>query len=92
MERLGLSKTACIVLLFYAATAITSLAQTFKTLVNFDGANGRLPVVSFAQGTDGVPYGTTVEGGANGAGTVFKVTAGGKLRSRCGQDPRYWRS
>jgi uncharacterized repeat protein (TIGR03803 family) len=31
------------------------------------------------QGTDGDLYGTTAEGGANGYGTVFKLTAGGKL-------------
>jgi uncharacterized repeat protein (TIGR03803 family) len=31
------------------------------------------------QGTDGDLYGTTAEGGANGYGTVFRLTTGGKL-------------
>jgi uncharacterized repeat protein (TIGR03803 family) len=79
MGRLGLSKTACVGFLFYAAKAISLPAQTFKTLVNFDQTNGRLAVASLVQGTDGNQYGTTAEGGANGVGTVFKVSATGKL-------------
>jgi uncharacterized repeat protein (TIGR03803 family) len=38
-----------------------------------DGAN---PVAALTQGTDGNPYGTTSYGGANGAGTVFRITDG----------------
>jgi uncharacterized repeat protein (TIGR03803 family) len=68
-------------LLLCAATAIVSGAQTFKTLVVFDGTNGGIPEASLIQGTDGDLYGTTQEGGAGGLneGTVFKITPAGKL-------------
>jgi uncharacterized repeat protein (TIGR03803 family) len=58
---------------------ITS-AGVFKNLHNFTcGADGCVPVAGLVQGTDGVFYGTTREGGANGDGTVFKITAAGAL-------------
>lgn len=76
-------RTTCAVFLLYVATAITSPAQTFKTLVSFDGTNGANPLnVSMVQGVDGNFYGTTSEGGAHGGtglGVVFKMTPAGKL-------------
>jgi uncharacterized repeat protein (TIGR03803 family) len=80
MGRLGWSERACTAFLICAATAIGLPAQTFTTLVNFDGTNGANPVyVSLVQGTDGNLYGTTLLGGANGYGLVFKVTPAGTL-------------
>jgi uncharacterized repeat protein (TIGR03803 family) len=67
-----------VALLFLAATAIPSSAQTFTTLLDFDGTNGESPS-ALVQGFDGKLYGTTFEGGANSGGTVFKVTTGGSL-------------
>jgi uncharacterized repeat protein (TIGR03803 family) len=64
---------------FFIATAIGSSAQTFKTLLNFDVTNGSLPSSVLVQGTDGNFYGTAAQGGANGDGTVFKITASGTL-------------
>ncbi|MGA2373285.1 MAG: choice-of-anchor tandem repeat GloVer-containing protein [Candidatus Korobacteraceae bacterium] len=49
------------------------------TLMNFDGANGSYPGAPLIQGTDGNFYGTTAKGGANGYGTVFKITPAGTL-------------
>lgn len=73
-------KTACAVSLLCAATAIASPAQTFTTLVNFNGANGAAPQPEgLVQGTDGNLYGTTLQGGANNSGTVFKMTPAGTL-------------
>jgi uncharacterized repeat protein (TIGR03803 family) len=78
-RQVGVSKS-CIVLLFWAATAIALPAQTFTTLVNFDGTNGVGPYFeSLVQGIDGNLYGTTAYGGANGDGTVFKVSETGTL-------------
>ena len=55
-------------------------AVKFKTLVNFDGADGSgqysFPPV---QGTDGNLFGTAFVGGANSDGTFFKMTPAGKL-------------
>jgi len=69
----------CLVLV---ATTIASLAQTFTTLVSFDGNNGQNPAyASLAQGLDGNLFGTTEFGGANGSGTVFEITPTGTLNS-----------
>jgi len=42
-------------------------------------ADGRSPIAGLAQGTDGNLYGTTVGGGVNNHGTIFKITLGGTL-------------
>ena len=70
--------TAC-VLMATAVAAVASPAQTFTVLVNFDLSNGANPVTSLVQGPDGKLYGTTGKGGANGDGTVFKITPEGAL-------------
>jgi uncharacterized repeat protein (TIGR03803 family) len=62
-------------------------AQTFTTLVNFDGANGAEPwYMSLVQGPDGSFYGTTAYGGSENicgrppvCGTIFKITSDGVL-------------
>jgi uncharacterized repeat protein (TIGR03803 family) len=64
----------------WLCASASSPAQTFTTLVNFNYANGANPYfLSLVQGTDGNLYGTTESGGANGEGTVFKVTPTGTL-------------
>ena len=74
------SKVACTIFVFCVAAVIASPAQTFKTLINFDGNNGfYTELMSLVQGTDGNFYGTTSRGGANDIGTVFKITSEGKL-------------
>ncbi len=64
----------------FVTTAIALPAQTFKSLVSFNVDNGAYPAsMSLVQGTDGNLYGTTPIGGANGFGTVFKMTPTGTL-------------
>lgn len=75
-NNLLIARLFCAVML--SATAVDSPAQTFKTLVAFDGANGLAPS-GLVQGTDGNLYGTTFSYGPNGAGTAFKVTPVGEL-------------
>lgn len=68
------------VLLLWAATAITSPAQNFESLVSFDKTNGATPFYApLVQAADGNLYGTTSRGGKYDAGTIFKMTTGGKL-------------
>ncbi len=77
-------RPAAAIFVLCVATAIASPAATkFKSLVSFDGANGRNPnLMSVVQGLDGNLYGTTEYGGANspcnsaqvGCGVVFKTT------------------
>ncbi len=62
------------------ATAISAPAQTFNSLMSFDGADGSNPYyVYLVQGTDGQLYGTTYSGGAYGYGSVFKVSTSGAV-------------
>src|SRR5215471_10946235 len=78
-------RAACIVFVFCAVAAISSLAaSTFTTVVNFKVTNGARPRhASLAQGFDGKLYGTTPGGGAHLYGTVF--TLSGPLYSFCAQ-------
>jgi uncharacterized repeat protein (TIGR03803 family) len=73
------SGKACGVLLFWAATVLALSAQTFTTLVSFDGTDNGDTNAGLVQGLNGDFYGTTVFGGASDDGTVFKVTPGGTL-------------
>jgi uncharacterized repeat protein (TIGR03803 family) len=61
---------------------ITS-SGTLTTLYNFCSqlrcADGAIPDAGLVQASDGNFYGTTEIGGANGSGTVFKITPGGML-------------
>jgi uncharacterized repeat protein (TIGR03803 family) len=41
------------------------------------GSDGEHPYAGVVQGTDGNFYGTTYQGGTNGLGTVYKITASG---------------
>jgi uncharacterized repeat protein (TIGR03803 family) len=68
-----------------ALPALVSPAQTFTTLVNFNGINGLQPsYIALVQGTDGNLYGTTSAGGVNsncqlGCGTIFEISPAGML-------------
>ncbi len=75
----GMLPKLCILFLFCFTTGAAAPAQTFKTLISFDGTNGSSPTRSLIQGRNGNLYGTTPTGGKNGEGTIFEITPEGKL-------------
>jgi YVTN family beta-propeller protein/uncharacterized repeat protein (TIGR03803 family) len=79
--RTATTALALAIMLVLAVLAIGSAqAQTFTTLASFDLTNGAHPYyMSLVQGTDGNFYGPTTEGGANGDGTLFRITPSGTL-------------
>jgi uncharacterized repeat protein (TIGR03803 family) len=98
MSKLNWWKTASLVFLLCAATALALPAQSLTSLSSFNGLNGENPYGSLVQGLDGSLYGTAWAGGANsdaiicpsGCGTVFKITAAGDLTTLydfCAQQP-----
>jgi uncharacterized repeat protein (TIGR03803 family) len=60
-------------------------------IYSFSGdADGFGPAAGLAQGTDGNFYGTTINGGANNAGTIYKISPSGTLTTLynfCSQTP-----
>jgi|HubBroStandDraft_1064217.scaffolds.fasta_scaffold20536_4 uncharacterized repeat protein (TIGR03803 family) len=77
------TRMACCVLMLGAATVAGLPSQTLTTLADFcytaHCINGANPEAGLVQATDGDLYGTTEGGGANGSGTVFKITPSGTL-------------
>jgi len=56
----------------------------FQSLYSFtNGNDGGYPQAGLVQGSDGNLYGTTCYGGANGSGTVFRLTTNGALTTLC---------
>jgi uncharacterized repeat protein (TIGR03803 family) len=54
----------------------------FTSLYSFTGtSDGANPYAALVQGSDGYFYGTTLTGGTNNYGTVFKISAAGALTS-----------
>jgi uncharacterized repeat protein (TIGR03803 family) len=80
MREISWWKTACAVCVLCAATAIALRAQTYTLLADFNGTNGGDPgYVTLVQGPDGNLWGTTIGGGPEAVGTVFKMTPTGTL-------------
>jgi uncharacterized repeat protein (TIGR03803 family) len=54
----------------------------FTSLYSFTGGNdGATPYAALVQASDGVLYGTTLNGGTNNIGTVYKITTNGVYNS-----------
>src|ERR1022692_1187444 len=88
LGKLSWGKRVYAVVVLCATTAIALPAQTFTTLHSFDGTDGDQPWAGLVQASNGDLYGTTVAGGANGGGTVFKIAPNGTettLYSLCAQ-------
>jgi uncharacterized repeat protein (TIGR03803 family) len=83
MRKLVLEKIACMVAVFCVAAAVASSAQTFTTLVKFNGTPQPANPSQLLAGIDGNIYGVTQAGGTNGTsstgGTFFRMTPAGKV-------------
>ena len=80
LSQLNRGRRAYAVFALCAATAMALPAQkTFTTLQSFDSTDGANPGAALVQATDGDFYGTASSQGANGGGTIFKVTLSGTL-------------
>lgn len=56
---------------------------TFSALTAGDNGDGAYPAAALTLSSDGAFYGTTSQGGANGSGTVFRITASGTFTTLC---------
>ena len=64
MKKLSEWRIGFALLVLCIASVVAAHAQTFQTLVNFNGHNGANPLyMSLVQGDDGNLYGTTQYGG-----------------------------
>jgi uncharacterized repeat protein (TIGR03803 family) len=79
LGKLNGCKRACAVSILCVVTTITLSARTFTTLHSFNGTDGANSYTGLVQGADGNFYGTTIDGGANAGGNIFKITPSGKL-------------
>lgn len=58
---------------------VACATEILSTLVSFNGTNGANPGAALVQSTDGNFYGTTVAGGANGYGVIFRTSPWGLM-------------
>ena len=62
---------------FKLAKTSTGYATAPTTVVSFNTTNGSYPFTGLLVDSSGILYGTTLNGGASGAGTVFELTGSG---------------
>ena len=63
----------------FKITAGGMLTTLYSFCSQTNCTDGAAPIAGLVQATNGIFYGTTYAGGANGFGTVFKITAAGNL-------------
>ncbi len=82
MRKMDACKFFALLVLVLAATSATTAAQIYTPLYDLGTNTGdpHSPQGHFAQARDGNLYNTSPSGGANGYGTVFQLTPGGKMK------------
>jgi uncharacterized repeat protein (TIGR03803 family) len=79
LSKLNSGIRMCGIFLLWAIAAVALPTQTFNTFHNFAGTDGASPAAAVVQAANGNLFGTTADGGANGDGTIFKITPNGTL-------------
>src|SRR5258708_5909718 len=82
MQSAKLRHSVIFLALLALAFATQVQAQTYTDLFDLDGTSHgcwRINPAAVAQGRDGNVYGTTISGGANGRGNIFKSTPTGTI-------------
>ena len=69
----SVAKLLCASFFFCAAMTVASRAQTFKTLLQFDGTDGGQGTTGLVQGLNGNLFGSTELNGKNRLGTLFEI-------------------
>src|SRR5580693_3683484 len=73
-------KQLLFMLTLLAGMQVAGAQTAFIPLYSFTGGNdGDNPIAGLVQASDGNLYGTAYEGGTNGYGAVFRITASGAL-------------
>jgi uncharacterized repeat protein (TIGR03803 family) len=80
--------TASCIFALWLGTPFANADANLSTLVVFSGTNGAKPSSGLLLGADGNFYGTTMLGGANEIGTVFRMTPEGELTTVASFDGR----
>jgi uncharacterized repeat protein (TIGR03803 family) len=75
--KLGIAAASALLVLGFLASPAFSETPTLTVLHSFDGADGAYPEAGLVQATNGYMYGVTWAGGANGEGTIFRITPSG---------------
>jgi uncharacterized repeat protein (TIGR03803 family) len=72
---------AFLIVVFTCAGLSIANAQTFTSLLSFNGSDGAFPQATLALAADGNFYGTTPFGGATGCGNVEELSTSGNVTS-----------
>lgn len=75
MNAKAVRRSFCAIALLGGSSALATTG-TLSALVMFNGTNGSDPEAGLVADSAGNLYGTTVQGGANGFGTVYEIAAG----------------
>jgi hypothetical protein len=91
VRKLGGWRGGFVAVLICVATAVASHAQTFTSLVSFDGSNGNFPE-TIVQRAHGELWGMIANGGKSNCGNVSKMSTAGVLKREENRNQHWYAS